>query len=124
MILGFVHEVQLWIFIKAVGTGYFLGLIFGAFMLINACGGKNAVTVFLRDVLFFSSAAVISFMFMLKYCSGMIRFYVLAGELMGFILFYLFPGLPLAGRLRAGFSGIKKGGNKIRKKSKKMQKNT
>ena len=39
MILGFVHQVQLFVFIKAVGAGYFLGIIFSLFMFFNAVGG-------------------------------------------------------------------------------------
>lgn len=124
MILGFEHEVQLWVFIKAVGTGYLLGMYFCIFMLINASGGKRAAFVFIRDILFFVPAAFISFMLMLKYCSGMIRFYVLAGELMGFILFRIFPGSAIAAYGRSLFSSLKKRVNKNRKKMKKIAKNT
>ncbi len=96
MITGFVHQVQLSVLIKAVGMGYFLGIIFSVFMFLNAVFGKNTVAVFIRDILFFVIAAFCSFIFSLKYCSGMIRFFVLAGELMGFLIFFIFPGKQLS----------------------------
>ena len=93
MILGFVHQVQLSVFVKAIGMGYFFGIIFSIFMFFNAICGKNAFVVFLRDVTFFVISAILTFMFALKYNSGMLRFYIPAGELMGFIIFYIFPGM-------------------------------
>lgn len=92
MITGFVHYVQLSVLVKAIGTGYFLGLLFSIFMLLNSVHGKSTAVVFIRDIIFFLLAAVISFFFTLKYNAGQIRFYILAGELAGFCLFYIFPG--------------------------------
>ena len=100
MITGFVHYVQLSVLVKAIGTGYFLGLLFSIFMLLNSVHGKSTAVVFIRDIIFFLLAAVISFFFTLKYNAGQIRFYILAGELAGFCLFYIFPGASLGNLCR------------------------
>lgn len=92
MITGFSHLVQISVLVKSIGTGYFLGLTYSVIMLFNAFYGKHIVSVFIRDVLFFISAAFISFLFILKYNGGTLRFYILAGEGIGFLLFYIFPG--------------------------------
>lgn len=92
MITGFSHAVQISVLLKAIGVGYFLGLFFSLIMFFNAFYGKHAVSVFIRDIVFFISAAFISFLFILKYNAGTVRFYILAGEGIGFLLFYIFPG--------------------------------
>ena len=92
MITGFLHQIQLSVFVKAVGMGYFLGILFSFLMLITFGFRKRALPYFIRDVIFFIISAFLCFIFSLKYCSGMPRFYVSAGELIGFLVFFLFPG--------------------------------
>lgn len=90
MITGFRQVVQLSVFAKSIGAGFFIGLIFLINVAANAVNGKNKYTVAVRDVIFIVSGAVITFMFSLKYNSGIIRFYIIVGELIGFILCYIF----------------------------------
>ncbi len=91
MITGYEHAVQISVLFKAVGVGYLIGILFSFFSFLNSIS-KNSIAVFIRDLLFFIMNAVISFLFLLKYNSGIIRFYILAGESIGFLLFHLFPG--------------------------------
>ncbi|MBQ3537021.1 MAG: spore cortex biosynthesis protein YabQ [Clostridia bacterium] len=91
MITGYMHTVQLSVFIKSVGLGFLIGVLFSVLMFFNTVFGKKTFTVFLRDVLFFVSSAVLTFMFILEYNAGILRFYIFAGELIGFILFYIYP---------------------------------
>lgn len=104
MITGFSHTVQLSVLIKSIGAGFFLGFVFSVFMFLNAFYGKNTIIVLIRDILYFIFAAVFTFMFLLKYNAGTVRFYILAGILMGFCVFYLFPG-AFAGRLYRALNG-------------------
>lgn len=92
MITGFAHQVQLSVLVKAAGMGYLLGILFSLLKAANIPFGKSTVAVFIRDICFFVISAFFCFIFSLKYCSGMMRFYVSAGEMMGFIIFYIFPG--------------------------------
>lgn len=92
MILGFTHSVQLSVLMKAIGAGYALGLLYCIFMMLNSIWNKHTLSVFIRDILFFSIAAALTFLFALKYNAGIVRFYILAGELIGFCIFYIFPG--------------------------------
>lgn len=123
MITGFEHQVQLSVLMKAVGMGYFLGIIFSVLRFLNSASGKSTLAVGIRDIIFFVISAFLCFIFSLKYCSGVMRFYVSAGELIGFIIFYMFPGnlIPLiAERLKERICGITK---KLFKCTKKSQKN-
>ena len=99
MIAGYEHAVQVSVLAKAVGMGYILGLLFCFFTFVNALS-KSTAAVFVRDILFFVLNAGISFLFLLKYNSGVVRFYILAGETIGFLLYYLFPGVLLEGCFR------------------------
>lgn len=92
MILGFSHAVQVSVLLKSVGAGYVAGFIFCLIMSANAVSHKSAVRVFIKDIFFFVFAAFFLFLFLLKYNSGIFRFYICAGELMGFLIFYIFPG--------------------------------
>ncbi len=123
MILGFSHAVQLSVFFKAIGAGYALGLLFSFFMFLNIFSGKSSFSVFIRDILFFAAGAIFSFLFILKYNSGIVRFYILAGELMGFCLFYIFPGKSISVlwkslflRLRPQYFRIKEKVSRVKKK--------
>lgn len=95
MILGFEHTVQLSVFLKSIGMGYVMGLLYAAVMFFNAAGTKKFISVFLRDVLFFVVCTLFSFLFVLKFNAGITRFYTVVGEIMGFCIFYIFPGRPV-----------------------------
>lgn len=100
MILGYEHTVSLSVFAKAVGVGYTLGFLYLFFMFSNSLFKDKTISVFFRDILYFAIAAVISFLFALKYNAGIVRLYILAGELIGFLLFYIFPGMSLGKAMR------------------------
>lgn len=128
MITGFRQVVQLSVFIKSIGAGFFIGLIFLFYIAMNTINGKNKYIVAVRDVIFFVSSAIITFLFSLKYNAGILRFYILAGELIGFILCYL----SLSGTVRKYsyrffvllLTIVKKIKEKISKNTKKLYKNS
>jgi spore cortex biosynthesis protein YabQ len=123
MITGFEHQVQLSLLIKAVGMGYFSGILLCAIKFISSLFGKSTAIICVRDILFFVLSAFLCFLFSLKYNSGIIRFYVLAGELTGFLIFNIFPGKQISAilqRLSERISGLTK---KLFKCTKKSQKN-
>ncbi len=124
MITGFAHQVQLSVFVKAVGMGYFLGIVFFTLMLLTHNYKKGALPIFIRDITFFAASAFLCFVFSLKYCSGMWRFYVSAGELIGFLLFFMFPGRQFGAYQRKIKEQIYFAVKKILKSLKILKKNT
>ena len=83
---------QLDVFLKSLGVGLLCGLLYSCFQGLRACGLRGRAAVFLQDVLFSVSAAFLTFFFLLEADFGQIRFFLLAGEGGGFLLWYLFPG--------------------------------
>ena len=77
------------IFIKSIGVGFLCGVLYGipeAFL-----KKKNRIILAVKDILFFIAAGVISFLFVLDANFGTVRFYILAGELIGAALYFIFP---------------------------------
>ncbi len=99
MIVGYEHAVQISVLFKAVGLGYLLGFLYGFFSFFNSLS-KSTAAVFIRDILFFVLNAAISFLFLLKYNAGVIRGYIIAGEVIGFSVYHIFPGALFEGYIR------------------------
>lgn len=81
---------QLRTFAYAVGFGFFIGVLYDVFRLIRLliCGGKNKAFL-ISDILFALVAAFLTFLFALTLLNGGIRGYVLFGELLGFLIYYI-----------------------------------
>lgn len=81
---------QLRTFAYAVGFGFFIGVLYDVFRLVRLliCGGKNKA-FFVSDLLFALAAAFLTFLFALTLLNGGIRGYVLFGELLGFLIYYI-----------------------------------
>lgn len=85
---GLALNVQYFILIKCIGLGFMFAFIFCIFSLIPI---RNIYIRALADILFFVSAAVVTFIFCLEYNFGKGRVFILIGEASGWGLFYCFP---------------------------------
>ena len=86
-------SVQMYIFIKSVALGFMIGFIYNLFMLLRISLMKNIVAVFFQDIIFFVGSCILTFLFVLETNYGQLRFYIFAGELIGFSLYYFFPAM-------------------------------
>ena len=89
MITGYEHVIQLSVLVKAVGFGYFSCLLFLVFTAINRIFLNKAFFIFIKDAFYPVVITFFGFMFLLKYNAGIVRFYIIAGEVMGFCLCYI-----------------------------------
>ena len=80
---------QLIYFLKSVLLGAVLGLIFDAFKILRLFIKHNVVAIFVEDVAFCIISAVITYGFMVDISCGQIRIFILAGELIGLVLYKL-----------------------------------
>ncbi len=88
---GIELSAQMYIFIKSIALGFIIGLIYNLFMLLRISFIRNFIAVFLQDIIFFISSSIITFLFVFETNYGQLRFYIFAGELIGFCLYYFFP---------------------------------
>jgi spore cortex biosynthesis protein YabQ len=80
-------------FFAAFGFGFILGILYDFFFVIRSLISKRKAATFICDLAFVVLAALMSFMLLLVITDGQLRFYVLAGELLGFFVYYLSFGV-------------------------------
>lgn len=69
--------------------GIVLGFMYDCFRLIRMIINPKNIFIFIQDVIYFCVSAVITFLFVLVFNNGESRFYILAGEGIGWILYHL-----------------------------------
>lgn len=74
-------------FLIAVATGAVLCIIYDFFRVIRLAVSSKPTTVFFEDLLYAIIYAIITFCILLLRCSGRLRFFIFAGEGVGFLLF-------------------------------------
>ena len=106
---------QVVIFLYAVLCGLIIGVLNEPFRFLRYSGFNSKTDVFIQDIIFMIISAFITFFFSLCYNKGDVRFFILVGELFGFLLFRYTIGL-ITGKMFYGiifsiklvFSFIKK----------------
>lgn len=89
---------QVHIFLMAILCGAIMGIINEPFRFLRYIGISDKASVFIQDITFMSVIAFISFFFALCYNKGELRFFILLGELIGFLIFRYTIGL-ITGKL-------------------------
>ncbi|WP_052446666.1 spore cortex biosynthesis protein YabQ [Candidatus Soleaferrea massiliensis] len=83
---------QTLLFLQSCLLGAVLGVIYDVFRILRISFKNGSILIFLEDALFFIICAVLTFCFMLMSNDGQIRFFILLGEVIGFILYYFTIG--------------------------------
>ena len=76
-------------FFLSILLGAGLCIIFDVFRVIRLLGVRQLVTIVIEDVAFFIICAVLTFLFMLIRSDGQVRWFILAGELIGAVFYNL-----------------------------------
>lgn len=103
------HQLLSFLISLLFGVGF--GLYYSLFKAVRRSFHHTVWVIFLEDVFFFFSAAVITFLLMLALSAGEIRFFILLGIFLGFCAFYF----TLAERISAVFAFVIKGTRTILK---------
>lgn len=83
---------QLFTFMYAGILGVILGFAYDIFRILRMIMNSKNISIFIQDILYFVLSGVITFWFVLNFNSGDSRFYILAGEAIGWILYHLTVG--------------------------------
>lgn len=81
------------LFLLALGLGFLLGIVYDLFRVVRMAFTMRRVGVFIQDVLFFLTCAAATFLFLLAVNQGEIRGFIIAGEGLGFLIYYFSFGL-------------------------------
>lgn len=81
------------LFLLALGLGFLLGVVYDLFRVLRMAFTMRRVGVFIQDVLFFLTCASVTFIFLLAVNQGEVRGFIIAGEGLGFLIYYFSFGL-------------------------------
>lgn len=79
-------------FLYALLLGFVLGLVYEVFRILRMVLPWGSVLVAIQDILYWIGAGAVTFLFFMRFTSGMIRGYVLLGEGLGLLLYFLTLG--------------------------------
>ncbi len=84
---------QLAIFICALGAGFLLGVLYDVIRTLRLSFTKSKTALIIFDTVYFLLCGIISFLFILAFNKGEVRFYILAGEIIGWVFYYFSFGM-------------------------------
>ena len=79
---------QVIVFLEACLLGFLLGAVYDVFRIMRLAFPNGKILIFLEDVLYFAFITVVSFVFIVTVNGGVLRAFVLIGELLGAILYF------------------------------------
>lgn len=83
---------QFFVFLYSLALGLVLGIIYDILRIIRMVINLKNIAIFMQDFLYFILSAVLTFIFVLGLNSGNSRFYILAGEGIGWIVYHITLG--------------------------------
>ncbi len=87
------HSQQLSIFIGALGLGFLLGILYDVFRAIRISFTSLKIINIIFDLLYFFVFSISTFLYILALNKGEVRFYIIAGEIIGAAVYYLSFGI-------------------------------
>ena len=79
-------------FLIACCFGVAFGVLYDFFRVFRLIRKSGKLAIFFQDIVFFVLCAGGTFVLMLARCMGEMRFYIIAGEILGFFIYFLTVG--------------------------------
>lgn len=76
------------LFLEACVLGVLLGVLYDVFRILRLALPHGKIIVFVEDILYFFLITVISFAFVLLWADGVVRSFLLLGELLGGVVYF------------------------------------
>lgn len=86
---------QFTIFAASLGLGFLLGILYDVLRALRLSITKSRVALVIFDVLYFVLFGIITFLFILALNKGEIRFYIIVGEMIGAVFYYISFGIAV-----------------------------
>jgi len=83
---------QVCVFFYSILLGFFLGIFYDMFRLFRVLINVRNIWIFCQDIIYFILSSLITFVFILIFNNGEFRFYVILGESIGWIIYYVSLG--------------------------------
>ena len=99
---------QTWLFLWACVLGAFLGVVYDFFRVLRIVKKHNKTAVFFEDTLYTIFFAISLFIYSTENARGQLRFFILIGALLGFLLYIFTVGLVVVKIIRTIVTAIYK----------------
>lgn len=86
---------QLAIFVSSLGLGFLLGVLYDILRALRLSLTKSKVAIIVFDILYFILFGLCTFLFILALNKGEVRFYIIAGEIIGALFYYISFGIAI-----------------------------
>ncbi|RPF48341.1 spore cortex biosynthesis protein YabQ [Hydrogenoanaerobacterium saccharovorans] len=80
------------VFLQSLMLGFALGLFYDVFRIFRLAIHHSSAIIFLEDISYFATCAVITFLFSLSAVNGHVRVFLVIGELLGATIYYFSLG--------------------------------
>ena len=94
-------------FLYSMALGVVLSVVYDIFRIIRVAFGGKKTAVFIEDLIFSLVALVLTFVFVIAFNNGELRFFVLIGELLGFVVCHYTIGKIIIGFSRAIINAVR-----------------
>lgn len=98
---------QLTSFAASLFLGVIIGIIYEVFRTVRSLFGGGTVVVFIQDIVFWVINSFVVYLFFLVFTKGIVRYFVLIGTFIGFIIYLKTVGRFTAFLFRQLFRPIK-----------------
>lgn len=90
---SFEQSEQLNLFLLSLGAGFVLGIVYDILRTIRLTISRGKIIIFIFDILYFLIFSLATFLFFLAINKGEFRSYMIFGEILGFIFYYVSFGI-------------------------------
>ncbi len=96
------------LFFYSILTGAVLGVVYDIFRILRIACPPKKIAIIVQDVIFALICIITTLMFLQFFTNGALRFFVLIGEFLGFLLYYLTIGVIVIKTARVIINIVKK----------------
>lgn len=96
------------LFFYSILTGAVLGVVYDIFRILRISFPPKKIAIIVQDVIFALICIITTLMFLQFFTNGALRFFVLIGEFLGFLLYYLTIGVIVIKTARVIINIVKK----------------
>ncbi len=107
---------QVQVFLYATVFGAVLGILYTNFYILRKTFSSNKIQDFMYDLSYFIVCGFLTFVFIFTFNFGEVRIYILFGELLGFLIYYLTIGNFIAKIINKIIALIRRINCKIKRK--------
>jgi len=90
---SFEQSEQLNLFLLSLGAGVVMGVVYDILRTISVTISKDKAIIFIFDILYFLIFSLATFLFFLAVNKGEFRSYMIFGEILGFLFYYISFGI-------------------------------